>query len=180
MGRYLSRAIALVLLLGSTQLVNAQTPPKDLIKLPGMRVGGTVTRDANNIASVWAANTWDLFYLQGYTVAGDRLFQMDSFRRQASGTLAERLGSAALSSDVQLRTFGLRRAAGLSLAAGSTAGREALDAYAAGQDGQVQLTLISTYLGHVDPAGTYWYLSASPELLGLAAQRLERHAAGQS
>ena len=55
-----------------------------------------------------------------------------------------------------------------------------LDAYAAGQDGQVRLTLISTYLGHVDPAGTYWYLSASPELLGLAAQRLERHAAGQS
>jgi integrase len=55
-----------------------------------------------------------------------------------------------------------------------------LDAYAAGQDGQVQLTLISTYLGHVDPAGTYWYLSASPELLGLAAQRLEQRTAGQS
>lgn len=53
-----------------------------------------------------------------------------------------------------------------------------LDAYAASQDGQVRLTLLSTYLGHVDPAGTYWYLSASPELLALAAQRLEQtHAA---
>ena len=51
-----------------------------------------------------------------------------------------------------------------------------LDAYAAGQDGQVRLTLLSTYLGHVDPAGTYWYLSASPELLALAGQRLERRA----
>ena len=55
-----------------------------------------------------------------------------------------------------------------------------LDAYAAGEDGQARLTLISTYLGHVDPAGTYWYLTASPELLGLAAQRLEQHTAGQS
>ena len=48
-----------------------------------------------------------------------------------------------------------------------------LDAYARGQDGQQRLTLISTYLGHVDPAGTYWYLSASPELLALAGQRLQ-------
>jgi integrase/recombinase XerD len=51
-----------------------------------------------------------------------------------------------------------------------------LDAYAAGQDGQQRLTLLSTYLGHVDPAGTYWYLSASPELLAIAAHRLETSA----
>ena len=48
-----------------------------------------------------------------------------------------------------------------------------LDAYAAGQDGQARLTLLSTWLGHVHPASTYWYLSASPELLALAGQRLE-------
>ena len=50
-----------------------------------------------------------------------------------------------------------------------------LDAYAAGQDGQAQLALLSTYLGHVNPAATYWYLSAAPELLALAGQRLEDH-----
>ena len=33
--------------------------------------------------------------------------------------------------------------------------------------------------GHVDPAATYWYLSAAPELLALAGQRLEHHLAGQ-
>jgi len=33
--------------------------------------------------------------------------------------------------------------------------------------------VLSTYLGHVDPSSTCWYLSASPELLGLAAERLE-------
>lgn len=31
---------------------------------------------------------------------------------------------------------------------------------------------LSTYLGHVSPAGTYWYLSASPELMEIAAERL--------
>jgi integrase len=49
------------------------------------------------------------------------------------------------------------------------------DAYAAGQDGQARLTLLATYLGHVDPASTYWYLSAAPELLALAGRRLEDH-----
>jgi integrase/recombinase XerD len=50
-----------------------------------------------------------------------------------------------------------------------------LDAYAAGQDGQARLALLSTYLGHTDPSHTYWYLSAAPELLALAGQRLEDH-----
>ena len=32
--------------------------------------------------------------------------------------------------------------------------------------------VLSTYLGHVSPADTYWYLSAAPELMALAADRL--------
>jgi integrase len=32
---------------------------------------------------------------------------------------------------------------------------------------------LTTYLGHVSPADTYWYLSASPELMALAAERLD-------
>jgi hypothetical protein len=35
--------------------------------------------------------------------------------------------------------------------------------------------VLSTYLGHVDPARTYWYLSAAPELMKAASDRLERH-----
>ena len=35
---------------------------------------------------------------------------------------------------------------------------------------QARLSLLSTYLGHVDPGSTYWYLSAAPELLALAAR----------
>jgi integrase len=57
--------------------------------------------------------------------------------------------------------------------------RAMLDAYAAGQDGQTRLTLLSTWLGHVHPGSTYWYLSASPELMAIAGQRLDTHLAGQ-
>jgi hypothetical protein len=35
------------------------------------------------------------------------------------------------------------------------------------------MALLSTYLGHVDPSTTYWYLSAVPELLELIAERLD-------
>lgn len=52
-------------------------------------------------------------------------------------------------------------------------------AYADGEDGQRRLTLLATWLGHVHPASTYWYLSASPELMALAAGRLETHRAGR-
>ena len=34
------------------------------------------------------------------------------------------------------------------------------------------IATLSTYLGHVSPADTYWYLSAAPELMALAADRL--------
>lgn len=45
--------------------------------------------------------------------------------------------------------------------------------YAAGADVEASLPVLSTYLGHNDPASTYWYLSAAPELLALIARRLE-------
>jgi integrase len=60
----------------------------------------------------------------------------------------------------------------------SFAVRTLLDAYRGGGDPATQLTLLSTYLGHVDPGKTYWYLSAAPELMALAGERLERHLGG--
>jgi integrase len=55
----------------------------------------------------------------------------------------------------------------------SFAVRTLLDWYRDGVDVQTRLPTLSTYLGHSDPSSTYWYLSAAPELLALAAQRLE-------
>lgn len=45
--------------------------------------------------------------------------------------------------------------------------------YRAGVDVPAKLPALSTYLGHREPATTYWYLSAVPELLALAAARQE-------
>jgi len=52
--------------------------------------------------------------------------------------------------------------------------RALLGWYRAGDDVEARLPILSTYLGHRDPRSTYWYLSAAPELLALAAGRLER------
>ena len=52
--------------------------------------------------------------------------------------------------------------------------------YRDGVDVPASLPLLSTYLGHLDPAATYWYLTAAPELLALAAQRLEQSGAPPS
>lgn len=48
------------------------------------------------------------------------------------------------------------------------------DAYAAGVDVEARMPALSTYLGHVDPTTTYWYLTATPELLALAGERADR------
>ncbi len=48
------------------------------------------------------------------------------------------------------------------------------DAYRSGSDAEHRMLSLSTYLGHVNPSATYWYLTATPELLGLACRRLER------
>jgi len=50
--------------------------------------------------------------------------------------------------------------------------------YRSGVDVERHLPELSTYLGHVHITDTYWYLSAVPELMHLAARRLERTARG--
>ena len=47
--------------------------------------------------------------------------------------------------------------------------------YRSSVDVETRLPVLSTWLGHVDPQATYWYLQASPELLSLAAERASRH-----
>jgi integrase/recombinase XerD len=49
--------------------------------------------------------------------------------------------------------------------------RTLLGWYRAGVDVQTKIPALSTYLGHREPSSTYWYLSAAPELLALAAAR---------
>jgi integrase len=51
--------------------------------------------------------------------------------------------------------------------------RTLLNWYRRGMDVEAHLPVLTTYLGHGHVADTYWYISASPELLRLATQRLE-------
>jgi integrase len=51
--------------------------------------------------------------------------------------------------------------------------RTLLEWYRDGVDVQARLPLLSTYMGHANPANTFWYLTAAPELLGLVAERLD-------
>lgn len=83
--------------------------------------------------------------------------------------LARRAGLGARSENCRPRVHDLRH---------SFAIRTLLDWYRHGLDVQVRLPLLSTFLGHIDPASTYWYLTATPELLALAAERLERPLGG--
>jgi integrase len=80
----------------------------------------------------------------------------------------------------------LREAAGIRPAPGGRAPRihdlrhtfcitTLMNWYRDGADVQARLPLLSTYLGHVDPVSTYWYLHAAPQLMSLAAHRLEAH-----
>jgi len=58
--------------------------------------------------------------------------------------------------------------------------RTIIDGYRNDGDPGSRIALLSTYLGHVDPGKTYWYLSAAPELLELAGERLEHYLGGGS
>src|SRR5262245_19126642 len=79
--------------------------------LPNLHAPARMLRDADGVRHIYAVDEHDALFLHGWFQAEDRLFQMDTLRRTASGTLAELVGSAALASDIQLRTIGLRRAA---------------------------------------------------------------------
>jgi integrase len=52
-----------------------------------------------------------------------------------------------------------------------------LNWYRDGLDVAAMMPRLSTYLGHVDPKDTYWYLEAAPELMAVAGQRLDTHLA---
>jgi integrase len=52
--------------------------------------------------------------------------------------------------------------------------------YRSGQDVERRLPILTTFLGHVHVADTYWYLSACPELMGLAVKRFEDYWEKQS
>src|SRR5262245_25702150 len=114
--RTLFGACALSLLSLACSGSSAQTsasPPKDLkelarrslaeidgsLKLPGLQQPVDVIRDEWGVPHIYARNTEDLYFAQGYVMAQDRLWEMEWWRRELEGRVAEVLGPSAFERD---------------------------------------------------------------------------------
>ncbi len=85
--------LGLVGLVGSSRGADLPTP------LDGLSQPVEIRRDRWGVAHIYARTEADLFFAQGYNVARDRLFQLELWRRQATGTLSEILGPRAVPLD---------------------------------------------------------------------------------
>ena len=66
--------------------------PPTTVQVWGLSEPVEILRDRWGIAHIYAKNEHDLFFAQGYNAARDRLFQLELWRRHATGTVAEMLG----------------------------------------------------------------------------------------
>ncbi|HNG33960.1 MAG TPA: penicillin acylase family protein, partial [Blastocatellia bacterium] len=84
-------------LAAKAQSVLSQT--SGTLKFAGLQKAVRVLRDEWGIAHIYAETQDDLFFAQGFVAAQDRLWQMDLWRRQGEGKLAEILGPSAVERD---------------------------------------------------------------------------------
>jgi penicillin amidase len=80
----------------------------DTLRAPGLRAPVTLLRDSAGVVHIRAADEHDLFFAQGWSAARDRLFQLELWRRQATGTMAEVLGPRWAARDRAARLFAYR------------------------------------------------------------------------
>jgi len=78
------------------------------LTMKGLQQPVEVIRDQWGISHIYAQNEHDLFMAQGYMAASDRPFQLEMWRRQATGTVAELLGKKELKRDIGTRLFKFR------------------------------------------------------------------------
>ncbi len=81
--------------------------PEELV-VSGLEGPVEILRDRWGIAHIYARSEADLFFAQGFNVARDRLFQLELWRREATGTLAEIQGPRALPRDQGARLLRFR------------------------------------------------------------------------
>lgn len=79
-----------------------------IISLPGLQKSVEIITDNWGVPHIYAQTDEDLFFAQGYQAAKDRLFQLELFRRRATGTMAEVFGKRELKRDIGARLFRFR------------------------------------------------------------------------
>ncbi len=92
----------------------------------------TLVFDQHGIPAIHANNRFDAVRALGYSVARDRLFQMDLMRRKNAGRLAELFGTAVIDSDIAARTYGFHRVAKRVVTQLPSEHKRYLEAYAGG------------------------------------------------
>ncbi|MGM0668517.1 MAG: penicillin acylase family protein [Gemmatimonadota bacterium] len=104
--------LTLILLLFSGLLpsaaVSGPLEAQERLSLPGLDHPVEILVDRWGISHIYAETEHDLFFAQGWNAARDRLFQLEIWRRQATGTVAEILGPRELARDVGARLFRFR------------------------------------------------------------------------
>ncbi len=107
--KVLTLSVMLYLMATSTACVYSKTEAKkETLLISGLTEPVEIIKDHWGISHVFAQNQKDLFFAQGFNVARDRLFQLEIWRRQATGTLAEILGEKALNRDIGARLLKAR------------------------------------------------------------------------
>ena len=95
------RAVAAALLL-TTAVTAQEAPPGAFAEsraLPGLTAPGEIIIDRAGIPHIYAANARDGFFLQGYAVARDRLWQIDLWRKRGLGRLSASFGAQFVAQD---------------------------------------------------------------------------------
>jgi integrase len=169
-----------------------------LLTVTGLRIGEALALDDGDIDTVEGmllvrqdkAQSFRLVPLHPTALAalaGYRHRRGQAFPgRAATAVLASRTGDRLTYNAVHKTFTGLVSAAGLGPRTGrcrptihglrhSYAVNMLAGWYRDGADVPARLPWLSTVMGHCGPASTYWYVSASPELMALAAQRLQAH-----
>ena len=110
-------ALGLWLLVAATPHVSGPTAAQEPTQLhvSGLEQPVEILVDRWGISHIYAETERDLFFAQGWNAARDRLFQLEMWRRQASGTVAEILGPRELERDIGTRLFKFRRDLGQEL-----------------------------------------------------------------
>jgi penicillin G amidase len=109
---FLLRPLRFARLIGTVLLLAFASDYRHIVAaelaVPGLNQPVEILHDRWGIAHLYARNEHDLFFAQGFNVARDRLFQLEMWRREATGTLAEILGPKALQHDRGARLLRFR------------------------------------------------------------------------
>ncbi len=108
-----------------------------LVTTPLFGAEVTIIRDEHGTAHVYAEDTYGVFYGYGYSIAQDRLYQMEMAKRSTQGRVSEVLGSEYIDFDIATRSNYDPASIMSQLAQLNEDNRNVFDGYAAGMNGWI-------------------------------------------